>query len=143
MLGVIRSFEPAMLRRFTEPPFATYVVAHLPWWTAALLVAWVLVALFGVDLWVGAVLAATVMVKDVLSYRTMRRYYTPEPAERRLVDHGAVAVTPLAPQGLVRVRGELWQARVASVEKVPEGTLVRVRDVQGLLLIVERVPDPR
>ena len=132
-----------MPHRFTEPPFSTYVVAHLPGWTATLIVAWIMVALFGVQLWVGGVMVATVVLKDVLSYRSMRRYYTPEPAERRLVDQSAVAVTPLAPSGLVRVRGELWQARLMSIEGAPQGALVRVRDVEGLTLIVESAEDLR
>lgn len=129
-----------MAPRFTEPPFSTYVLAHLAGWTLALLVVWVLAALGVLSVWVGALLAATMVAKDVLSYRAMRRYYTPEPAERRLVDQRAVAVTPLSPRGLVRVRGELWQACISSGEGVPAGALVRVRDVQGLLLIVDSEP---
>ncbi|MBA3887822.1 MAG: NfeD family protein [Acidobacteria bacterium] len=126
-----------MAARFIEPPFSTYVLAHLPGWTAAVIIAWVVVDFGGLPFWVGALLVATLAAKDVVSYRTMRRYYTPEPAEKRLVDYPAVAVTPLSPRGLVRVRGELWQARISSVEVVPQGALVRVRDVEGLLLIVE------
>jgi membrane protein implicated in regulation of membrane protease activity len=129
--------------RLSEPPLSTYVAAHLPGWSAAALVAWILVALGAVGFWAGALLVGVIVGKDVASYRRKRRYYTPEPAERRLVDQGAVAVTPLTPRGLVRVRGELWQACVASVEVLPEGALVRVRDVQGLLLIVEPSPGPR
>ncbi|CAN5745857.1 hypothetical protein BH24ACI5_BH24ACI5_03800 [soil metagenome] len=127
--------------RLTEPPFSTYVLAHLPGWTGATVAAWALVALAVLPAWVGVMLAVTMVAKDVVSYRSMRRYYTPEPAERRLVDHGALVVTRLSPQGMVRVRGELWQARIISGEPVPEGAIVRVRDVQGLLLIVESASD--
>ena len=123
--------------RFTEPPFSTYVLAHLPGWTAATVIAWALVALAILPVWVGVLLAAAVVAKDVVSYRTMRRYYTPEPSERRLVGQGGVAVTQLSPHGMVRVRGELWQAQIVSAVFVADGALVRVRDVQGLLLIVE------
>jgi membrane-bound serine protease (ClpP class) len=127
--------------RFTEPPCSTYLLAHLPGWTAATVIAWALVALAILPVWVGVLLAAAVVAKDVVAYRTMRRYYTPEPSERRLVGQGGVAVTQLAPHGMVRVRGELWQARIVSRVPVAEGALVRVRDVQGLLLIVESVSD--
>jgi membrane protein implicated in regulation of membrane protease activity len=123
--------------RFSQPPFSTYVLAHLPGWTAVVIIAWLVVDFGGFPFWVGALLVATLAAKDVVSYRTMRRYYTPDPAEKRLLDYPAVAVTPLSPRGLVRVRGELWQARISSVEVVPEGAPVRVRDVEGLLLIVE------
>jgi membrane protein implicated in regulation of membrane protease activity len=140
---VVRSVEDLVPYRLTEPPFSTYVAAHLPGWTVVVLVAWGLVAVGGVTPWAAGLFVALMVGKDVVSYRTKRRYYTPEPAERRLVNHGAVAVTPLAPGGLVRVRGELWQASVESVEAVPEGALVRVRDVRGLLLIVEPAVDRR
>jgi membrane-bound ClpP family serine protease len=77
------------------------------------------------------------LLKDALSYRTMGRYYTPEPPERRLLDHPAVAVTPLTPRGWVRVRGELWRAHISSGHAVPAGAVVRVREVEGLVLVVE------
>jgi membrane-bound serine protease (ClpP class) len=124
-------------RRLTDPPLSTYVAAHLPGWVAAALVAWALVALGAVAPWAGLLFVGVMVAKDVVSYRRMRGYYTPEPAERRLVNHHAVAVTSLSPRGLVRVRGELWQASLRSVAALPEGAVVRVRDVQGLLLIVE------
>jgi membrane protein implicated in regulation of membrane protease activity len=140
---MIRSVEELVPHRLTEPPLSTYVAAHLPGWTVVMLVAWVLVTLGGVTAWAATLFVALMVGKDVVSYRSKRRYYMPEPAERRLVDHAAVTVTPLAPRGLVRVRGELWQASVGSIDAVPEGALVRVRDVQGLLLIVEPALGPR
>jgi membrane-bound ClpP family serine protease len=118
------------------PPLSTYVVAHLPGWTAVSLIAWVAVAWFDVPRSTGVLIVAVVLLKDALSYPTMRRYYTPEPAERRLVDQSGVAVTPLSPGGWVRVRGELWQARVTSAPPVPPGSVIRVCDVEGLVLIV-------
>jgi membrane protein implicated in regulation of membrane protease activity len=138
---MIGSVATPVATRFAEPPFSTYVLAHLPGWTGASVVAWALVALGILPVWVGLLLAGAMAAKDVVSYRSMRRYYTPEPAERRLVDQRAVAVTRLSPHGMVRVRGELWQARISSREAVPEGAIVRVRDVQGLLLIVESASD--
>lgn len=49
----------------------------------------------------------------------------------------AVAQTPLAPEGQVLVRGELWQARSAA--PVAAGERVRVLRREGLLLTVERI----
>jgi len=46
-----------------------------------------------------------------------------------------VAQTPLAPEGKVFVHGELWNARAKN--EVAEGTRVRVREVEGLRVIVE------
>ncbi len=51
----------------------------------------------------------------------------------------AIAQQQLDPRGQVMVHGELWFAE--SPEPVPAGERVRVRDVRGLTLLVERVPD--
>jgi len=54
-----------------------------------------------------------------------------------MVGHVAVAMTPLAPTGQVEVRGEIWNARLASgMETVPAGAEVRVESVDGLTLVV-------
>jgi membrane-bound serine protease (ClpP class) len=46
-----------------------------------------------------------------------------------------VARTTLGPEGKVFVRGELWNATARS--EIPEGTRVRVREVNGLRLLVD------
>ena len=50
-----------------------------------------------------------------------------------------VAQTELAPAGKVFVHGEIWQARAAG--KIQPGTRVRVKEVQGLTLVVEPEDD--
>jgi membrane protein implicated in regulation of membrane protease activity len=50
-------------------------------------------------------------------------------------------VEALAPDGRVRVRGELWRARVRSdagddAEALVRGTTVRIEEIEGLRLIV-------
>jgi len=52
-----------------------------------------------------------------------------------LIGQIGVARATLAPEGHVAVQGELWRA-VADGEPIPEGTPVRVVDVQGLTLKV-------
>lgn len=50
----------------------------------------------------------------------------------------AVAQTPLAPEGTVLVRGELWQARLNTPQGVlSKGSTVKITGVDGLLLLVE------
>ena len=51
----------------------------------------------------------------------------------------AVARTPLAPDGQVAIRGELWQAALRGPTSLPAGASVIVRSVEGLTLIVEPV----
>jgi membrane protein implicated in regulation of membrane protease activity len=45
------------------------------------------------------------------------------------------------PVGQVRVRGELWEARCS--EGAGVGESVRLARIEGLTLVVERVPEPR
>jgi len=54
----------------------------------------------------------------------------------------AIARTPLDPTGQVEIRGELWQATLRSQTTLPVGSSTRVRDVEGLLLIVEPTEAP-
>lgn len=53
----------------------------------------------------------------------------------------AIAQTPLAPSGQVEIRGELWRASLRGQASLPIGASVRVRDIDGLTLIVEPAPD--
>ena len=56
-----------------------------------------------------------------------------------MVGEVGVAQTELAPAGKVCVHGEIWQARAAG--KIQPGTRVRVKEVQGLTLVVEPEDD--
>ena len=49
----------------------------------------------------------------------------------------ATVETPLAPEGYVLVRGELWPARAVAGEKIARGQAVRVCGARGHLLEVE------
>jgi membrane protein implicated in regulation of membrane protease activity len=118
----------------------TYIVAQLPGWFLAVLAVAALsrwmalpgrVAVLAVILWI---------VKDLLLFPTMRRYYRSDPAERRIVGQRGTAVTDIAPTGFVRVRGELWQA--ASEQEIVAGSEIYVRDIHGLRLTVRREAEP-
>jgi membrane protein implicated in regulation of membrane protease activity len=53
-----------------------------------------------------------------------------------LVGRWATAVTPLRPDGQVRIDGELWQARCE--EGAEAGDAVRILGLEGLTLVVGR-----
>jgi membrane-bound serine protease (ClpP class) len=78
--------------------------------------------------------------KDVLLYPAMRHFYESQPAARRMIGERGTVVTALAPEGFVRLRGELWKARSVQ-DEVPAGASVRVRDVDGLTLFVVTEPN--
>jgi membrane protein implicated in regulation of membrane protease activity len=60
-------------------------------------------------------------------------------AEGMLYQVGDV-VRPLAPRGMVRVKGELWSAVSAAGETIEVGERVEVLSVNGLTLSVDRLP---
>jgi membrane-bound ClpP family serine protease len=109
-------------------------------WIFIGLLGWAAARWFGVTAWMTAPLVAAWMVKDLLMYSSMRKYYQAEPAERRIVGEEGVALCTLDPGGFVRVHGEIWRAHVGPAERtLGEGARVRVCDVAGLLLRVEPV----
>jgi membrane-bound serine protease (ClpP class) len=59
--------------------------------------------------------------------------------EAGMVNSVGVAKTDLEPYGTVLVHGELWEARAG--QQIAKGTRVRVREVEGLTLVVEPVPE--
>ena len=61
--------------------------------------------------------------------------------EAGMVDSVGVARTDLDPFGTVLVHGELWEARAG--QQIAKGARVRVREVEGLTLVVEPVPERR
>jgi membrane-bound serine protease (ClpP class) len=54
----------------------------------------------------------------------------------------AIVRTPLCPTGQVEIRGELWQATLRGQDSLAVGSLVSVRDLEGLLLVVEPIQKP-
>ncbi|MBV8282816.1 MAG: nodulation protein NfeD [Candidatus Eremiobacteraeota bacterium] len=56
-----------------------------------------------------------------------------------LVGNIAIAQQPLTPRGQVLIHGELWQAE--SAHPAAPGDPVRVRSIDGLTLLVDRIPE--
>jgi len=57
-----------------------------------------------------------------------------------LIGNIGIAQQPLAPRGQILVHGELWQAEAS--DPAAAGEQVRVRSVDGLTLLVDRIPSP-
>ncbi len=118
----------------------TYILAQLPGWVLAVLAVAALSRWMALPARVAVVVVILWIVKDLLLFPTMRRYYRSEPAERRIVGQRGTAVTDIAPTGFVRVRGELWQA--SSEQDIVAGSEIYVRDIHGLQLTVRRDAAP-
>lgn len=116
-----------------------YVLLQVP---AAVLVALLLFFLHRegwVDLTWSLIVMAGWLLKDALLYPFYRRALEGAPPEgvAALVGCCAICLTPVHERGLVRLRGEHWQARTASGEPIAAGQRVRVVSHQGRVLLVE------
>ena len=124
------------------PTWVRYLLFQIPGWVAAAVVLfalwrwWLLpewLALAGFSFWV---------LKDFLLYPLLRTAY-----ERRarsgsseLVGKTGVAAGDLAPEGFVRVQGELWRAVANPTDRtIPSGTPVEVLAAEGMRLSVRPI----
>jgi membrane-bound ClpP family serine protease len=117
----------------------TYIGASLPGWLVSGVIAWLLYGRGELPLWGAAVIVGALIVTDFALFPRQRRYYSSEPAGKSMIGAPAVAASDLAPRGFVRVHGELWQAEAIRAEQtIREGDPIRVREIRGLRLIVDR-----
>lgn len=128
------------MRSTSQPhshPRWTFVAASLPGWIVAVVAAVLLQRTTPLPLWGAILLAAVWIGTDIATFPRRRRFYTPDPAQRRIVGERGLAASDLLPRGFVRVHGELWQARLEDAQRqVREGEEVEVRDIEGLELTV-------
>ena len=116
-----------------------YVALQVP---ASILAAVILYALhrwLGLPLWIAGLLLAADVAKDVILYPYLKRAYQTREhtGVERLVGEVAEVCEPLRPAGYVRLRGELWKARLRDRDSVLNpGTAVRVDGAKGLVLEV-------
>ena len=94
------------------------VVVPSPWGLVLVLGA------FGVD------------VLETLALRAWSRHRRAATGVQTLVGRSAIVLTTLAPDGQVRLDGEIWNARSAA-GLLERGAEVRVRSVAGIVLEVE------
>jgi membrane protein implicated in regulation of membrane protease activity len=121
--------------------FLKYLSMQIPSWLLLLVVVLFLRSLGQLSAFAAGVLVGLTVLKDLLVYRFRRRAYEEDPrtgAERLVGERGVVA-RRLAPNGYIRVRGELWRAELQPrANTVPEGITVKITAGRGLTLTVER-----
>jgi membrane-bound ClpP family serine protease len=110
--------------------FVRYLLLQIP---GVVLAGWITpdTAALATGLWVA---------KDLALYPLLREAYRPWPghAAEQLVGARARVAEALAPQGWVRVRGELWRARLEnSGAEVGRDEYVRIVASEGLELVCE------
>ena len=81
------------------------------------------------------------IIKNIALFPFVWRAYDSRDAKRlyHLIGKKGVVVEPLRPQGVVRVNGELWKAKISDRRvQVNQNEPIRVEDVRGLCLIVAK-----
>ncbi len=89
----------------------------------------------------GVTLPAAVIVVILLRFALAAKRQKALTGQAGMIDSVGIAQTDLEPEGKIFVHGELWDARTRG--RIAKGTRVRVRDVNGLTLVVEPDPDSR
>ncbi len=123
-----------------------YTILQLPALTLFVLALLLSKRWVGIPLWSFWGLVGLWVAKDVILFPFVWRAY--DAGERKGTDAmiGMRGVTRdrLAPSGYVQVRGELWQAELASEgSPVEKGAAVKILKTRGLTLIVEPCGDER
>ena len=95
----------------------------------------------GVEIPLAGLIALMVawLAVSVIIYRIGSRALRRKPLEKLpdMIGSQGKVVSPLAPEGLVRIEGELWMAKSAS-GKINLGNKVAVVEQDGLRLVVRR-----
>ena len=116
-----------------------YLLFQVPGWTLGAVLLFGFREWIGLPLWGSVLVYSLYVVKDFALYPFLRVAYQTgtRTGIERLVGEKAIVKTPLRPEGYVRVRGELWRARLAVGDaEAPPGTRVRVDSARGMVLTV-------
>ena len=123
-----------------HPAFWRYTAFQVPGWIIAAIGGWWIHRWMDVPLWVAEGVLVAWIIKDYALFPFLRSAYELDhrmPIERLIGEQGK-ATDLLSPSGYVRVRGELWQARIGGEDPaIQRGMLVEVTGVDGTTLLVE------
>ena len=121
-----------------------YVLYQIPGCLLAIATAVVLHYRVNLPVWWGIALVASWVIKDAVLYPFLRNSYDSDSPDAidQLIGLDGVAIEPLAPQGYIRVRGELWLAEPYSAGiMIGRNRPVTVDSIQGTILRVRPAPN--
>ena len=83
------------------------------------------------------------VAKDIVMFPFVWRAYdsTALKGPHSMIGRRGVAEERLAPTGYIRVNDELWKGEVIGGRAIEKGETVRIRRIQGLILLVEHEAD--
>ena len=120
------------------PTLLKYLLLQLPQWLGLALLLWFLVERTTVPRWVGIGFLIVWVVKDLVVYPFIRYAYegNTKAGTEQLIGNKGVASERLAPEGYIKIQGELWKAQ-AKHDPIPQDEAVKVTGARGMTLIVE------
>jgi membrane-bound ClpP family serine protease len=129
------------------PTILRYLLFQLPQWVLLALFLWFLVDRAAVTAWVTFGFFVMWVVKDFAIYPIVRTAYETDNkvGAELLIGGKGIAQDTLDPEGYIRINGELWKARLESIDRpIARNSPVRVTGAHGLTLVVEEeVPSTR
>ncbi|MBI2364345.1 MAG: NfeD family protein [Deltaproteobacteria bacterium] len=118
-----------------------YALFQVPGWAVAALVLLGLTEWIRLPLWAASGLFTVWVLKDIALYPLVRTAYESDvkTGVEQLVGKKGLAQERLDPRGMVRVRGELWQAEAEPRDQpIEPNSEIRVTGAHNLTLIVSR-----
>ena len=118
-----------------------YALFQVPGWVAAAVVVLGLTEWIGLPLWAASGLFTVWVLKDIALYPLVRTAYESDvkTGVEKLAGEKGVAQEWLDPRGMVRVRGELWQAEAEPRgQPIEPNSEIRITGAHGLTLLVSR-----
>jgi membrane protein implicated in regulation of membrane protease activity len=118
-------------------PFFRYLFFQIPGWTIAALVTLGLLHWKVIPWWVALLGFCGLVLKDLVLYPLVRSAYDVKvkSGSAALVGMKGVVQNDLAPEGYVRINGELWRA-AANGLVITAGTEVEVVSAEGMKVVV-------
>ena len=119
-------------------PLIRYTLLQVPGWLLLGCLAWLAVSKDWIVPSTAAWILAAWLLKDAALYPLCKCAFEKEPSEtEKLMGRETETVTALSPQGLVRLNGEQWSARLHNGAHLDAGQTIRVIGADGLVLLVE------
>ena len=119
-----------------------YLVFQIPEWLITGVIALALWRWQIVPLWLSAIGVVAWVIKDLVLYRYVRSAFERDHrvGAALLIGHKGIASGKLAPNGYVRVRGELWRAVARQDEpEIAAGTMVEIVAADGMEVVVRPI----
>lgn len=134
----ISPFDPRVILRYT--------LLQLPGFILLALILFLFHSWFDIPVRAVMLVLGLWVAKDIILFPFVWRSYIPGEFSplKALIGLQGVAVESLNPSGYIRLRNELWAAKIARGHfAVRTGETVQVKDVEGLTLLVVPVPNNR